>query len=212
MKSSLKTAICTLFLWHLYVPITAQIAVELEKMNVLYTTCAKNQLTVSVNDVPDSNLLLLPSIGEIERKRNGLYIWKIVHQDTNMAFLTIVDNRNDTIIAHRSYRVAEPVPTIRAWRGNTKDTYQPVQAIVPLFESFDYDVICHTVRFELVYIPKDKEPVFLVNLGARMKEDVQACINNASPGDQYIFSNFSYRCGCDNTTRYVSEAIRFVVR
>lgn len=50
--------------------LSAQVAVAVDKMNALYAGLI-NPLTVVVSDIPDSNLLLIPSFGTISRTDTG---------------------------------------------------------------------------------------------------------------------------------------------
>lgn len=75
----------------------AQVAISTDKMNVLYPGL-ENPITVVVSDVPDSNLLLIPSMGEIKRTSASHYGWKICRRDTNFATLTIRDLQGDSVL------------------------------------------------------------------------------------------------------------------
>lgn len=79
--------------------LSAQVAISTDKMNVL-NLGIENPLTVVVSDIPDSNLLLIPSMGEIKRTSRNHYGWTICDRDTNFATLTIRDLQGgDSVIS-----------------------------------------------------------------------------------------------------------------
>lgn len=197
----------------------AQVAVSLDKMNVLYPGI-ENLMTVVSTDIPDSNLLLIPSIGKIHRSGLGHYGWTICHRDTNFATLTVRDLQGDSVVRILTYRVnriPEPTPY---WGGKNKSSvmgngvYCGVSGGLGLvFNNFDYPIKGGgIVSFDLHYIPKRQDGVVKRNNGPRWNSEVQDQISKAKPGDEYHFYNIAYRCGCDPMVRYLSEELNYKIK
>jgi len=197
----------------------AQVAVSVDGMNVLYPVL-ENPITVVSFDVPDSNLLLVPSMGEIQRTGLGHYNWRICHRDTNFATLAVRDLRGDSVViisTFRVNRVPEPTPRFggRKRRNNFIPNGEYLQnsgGISVGFEYFDFDLRCDVVHFDLLYIPKGQDGVIKKNIGTRWNSEVQEQINKAKPGDEYHFYHIAYRCGCDPMVRYLSEELNFSIK
>ena len=196
----------------------AQVAISTDKMNVLFPGPV-NPLTVVVNDLPDSNLLLIPSMGEIKRISEGHYGWTIFHQCTDLVTLTIRDIHGDSVVHTQLFRVKNlpiPVPYLsnRSKSGAiSKGEYCGGGGIAVVLENFDFDFKCDVLHFNVQYIPKGKfDTLIKKNIGARWTGEVQDLINKATPGDFYYFYHIAYRCGCDPMVRYLSETLIFKIK
>ena len=194
-------------------------AVELEKMNVVFTGGAINPLTIAISDLPDSVISVTPSFGEVHHLSNsGNYQWTICGRDSTVATLTICDKVRDTLIAVRRYRVKrppEPVPTLGRWHHsvNPWGDFKDRSEIALYLENFDYEIQCKTVSFEMMYLKKgeDASPV-IFNSGRLLNERVRSFVQRATPRDEYHFFNFRYTCGCDPLVRRLDEDLRFRIK
>lgn len=196
----------------------AQVAISTDKMNVLYPGL-ENPITVVVSDVPDSNLLLIPSMGEISRTSASHYGWMICRRDTNFATLTIRDLQGDSIIETLNFRVnriPDPIPIFgRKHRqsviGNAEycGNYGGISV---LLESFDFDVKCNVLYFDVFYIQTGADGMVRRNTGARWSSEVKELIYKAIPGDEYHFYNIAYRCGCDPMVHHLSDELHYKIK
>ncbi len=195
----------------------AQVAVSLQRMNVLYPGL-ENPMTVVVTDIPDSNLLLVPSMGDIRRTGLGHYEWTICHRDTNFATLTVRDLQGDSVVSVFTFRVnrlPEPTPALGGKQKSSvvsNGEFCGGGGLAVLFQNFDFDPKCDIVRFDLHYIPKGQDGVVKRNNGARWNSELQDQINKAKPGDEYHFYNIAYRCGCDPMVRHLSDELNFTIK
>jgi hypothetical protein len=209
---------CTMVISFSCLYLNAQVAVSLDKMNVLFPSGADNFLTVAATDVPDSNLVLEPSMGDIKNISPGHYVWHICHRDTNIATLTIKDLRNQEVIAVKTYRVnripiPEPVLGSRNKHGSQPNgAFKYQGGLALLLKNFDFDLKCDVVHFHVQHLSKGMDSVVKKNTGARWNSEVQDLINRAVPGDAYIFYNIAYRCGCDPMIRYLSDDVVYKVK
>lgn len=196
---------------------SAQVAVSVDGMNVLYPGM-EHPMTVVASNVTDSNLLLIPSMGEIHRSGSGHYNWRICHRDTNFATLTVRDLHGDSVVSILTFRVnsnPEPNPVLgdrhlSSTMGIGK--YRSNGGIAVIFKKFEYHLQCNVVHFDLQYIPKGQDGVIKRNNGARWNSEVQEQIDKAKPGDEYHFYHIAYRCGCDPMVRYLSEELNFKIK
>jgi hypothetical protein len=197
----------------------AQVAVSVDGMNVLYPGI-ENPMTVAATDIPDSNLLLIPSMGTIHRTGLGHYAWTICHRDTNFATLTIRDLQGDSVASIFTFRINR-IPEPTAVLGSKLKSKVMVNGeacsvgsggIALILKNFDFDIKCYIVRFDLHYIPKGQDGLIKRNSGARWNSEVQDQISKAKPGDEYYFYNIAYRCGCDPMIRYITEDLFFVIK
>jgi hypothetical protein len=195
----------------------AQIAISTDKMNVLYPGL-ENPITLVVSDIPDSNLLLIPSMGEIRRTSVGHYGWTICHRDTNFANLVIRDLKGDLVLTTKFFRVNRvltPTPYLdNGYRSRvlSHGEYCRTGGISLVLENFDFDLRCLVIYFNIQYFSHGSDSVVKRNNGARWSSEVRELINRASPGDEYHFYNIAYRCGCDPMVHHLSEELHYRIK
>ncbi len=196
---------------------TAQIAVELSKMNVLYP-CFENPMTVVVNNVPDSNLFLIPSIGKIRKYGRAQYYWQISTDDAGFAYLTLRDTVKNEFLGKYQFRVGvlpEPIAMFGAQHRSKKmgnGEFCAQAGIAMVWHFFDIDARCEMEKFEVVYIAKGQNLVVMENTGARFSGGVRDLINKAKPGDAYIFRRFVYQMPCFPGLRYSAQELYFTIK
>lgn len=218
----MRILLLTINLWigvEMQVASAQSCAVELEKMNVVFTGGAINPLTIAISDLPDSVISVTPSFGEVHHLSNsGNYQWTICGGDSTVATLTICDKVRDTLIAIRRYRVKrapEPTPVLgsRRHHGPRIGEFNTQSGLGVVLETFDFDMKCDIISYEMEYFKKRADPSPVVqNIGARFNERVQSYVNQAVPGDQYHFFNLKYTCGCDPLVRRLDEGLRFKIK
>jgi hypothetical protein len=195
---------------------SAQVAIAVEGMNVLFPS-VENPITLVASDIPDSNLLLIPSVGEIHRRKEvGQYGWTICHRDTNFATLTIRDQRNDSLLQVLVFRVKPvPIPTPMVGpksKGMPRGEFIRNGGLALVLTHFDFDLRCDVEYFDVQYIAAGMDAVIKRNKGARWNSEVVDLINKGKPGDQYIFYHITYRCGCDPMIRHHSEELSYFIK
>lgn len=79
-------------------------------------------------------------------------------------------------------------------------------------ENTDWDIRAETLGFDMTYLAKRSDARVIHNTGARFNSDTQDVINRAKPGDLYVFTNFTYRMGCDPMVRYSTETLVFRIK
>lgn len=194
----------------------AQVAISSPKMNMLYPS-VHNPLSVVVSDIPDSNLMLLPSTGRIWRRNPGHYDWTICEGSTATATLTIKDLSADTLIETFDFRIKglpEPNPVITRHRANTlsRGEFCSSGGLALVILNFDLDFRCETLHYEVQYFPTTYDSVIKKNIGARYNAEVYELVSRGTRGDRYHFFNIAYRCGCDPMVRHLSEELYITIK
>lgn len=198
-------------------PAFAQAAIALERMNAICPG-VDNPIIVAVNDVPDSNLLLIPSMGSITRQGRGYYNWRICHRDTTFATLTIRDTAAQQEIGTFTYRVVRPpvpVPVLASGvrRGSIPNGQFKAQGgLAMVCENTDFDIRAEAIGYGVTYFAANSDPLVKYNTGARFDPEVLDLINRAKPGDRYVFSRITYRIGCDPMVRYSTETLVYNIK
>lgn len=185
--------------------VPAQIVVAAEKMNAIYPA-VDNLISVAVSDVPDSNLLVTASIGELTKTDNlGHYCWHFCEWTTRYATLTLRDtvaNEEVAVMKFRVQKLPSPVPLLGLpHRGCGNGEFKAQGGISAVIQNFDFEIRPEVVSYIVTYLAKDQDPVVYINYGSRWSAEVMPLIQKAKPGDIYFFDHIRYRVGCDPLVR-----------
>jgi hypothetical protein len=190
----------------------AQVAVSSEAANVLYVGF-DNPLTVAVSDVPDSNLALVPSVGNIVRTdQAGRYQWRITKFTTPKATLVLHDTVRGAVLDTFFYRVKTfPDPTLYV-HANSRASLLATSGL-GAYLNFG---ACGTVALESYDIEIRKKGNHygrrLHNQGSRFNAHVLGAFEELRPGDTVIFQNATCRMPGDTVPRRLSQVIELVMR
>lgn len=199
----------------------AQIAVQLHLVNVLNSDCLENPITVVVSDVPDSNLLLLPSIGSIRKEGSGIgcFSWYICTGKPGEATLIVRDTVEQIDLDTFSYRL-QPLPeakpllgalykSMEIERGAFRAQVGCMLAIPGECSNFWPELL----EYEVMVIWKDKRPVFIqTNQGKRFNAEIARVLQQVVPGDRVIFRKFAYRPVGMAMLRYSADELVFKIK
>jgi len=205
----MKYSCCILFLLFLN-SINAQIAIELEKMNVLYQS-VENPLNITFQTVPDSNLLLIPSHGTIARKSTGQYIWKICKRETQVVFLNIFDKKADTLLRKAAFSLKR-LPEPKIYAALKHDSRDPKCSghrgigVALVFQDIEFDIRAKNLGYDVTYIARKKDAITIRNNSPVLSSEVVSLPNKSASGDIFIFDNFQYILPCDGQIHYHSGA------
>ena len=185
-------------------------------MNLLYAG-VDNPITVVVNDTPDSNLLLLPSLGTIRKSGPGHYSWFFCQFDTTVATLTLRDTVLGITLGQYQYRLRDlPEPEAYISRpgrqhGLSRGALKSASGLIMYYNCCDLDARAEVVSYEVLRIPSKGDAILRHNQGARFNGDTQDIINQAVPGDIYVFRNIIYR-SCALQRRYSAQELMFRIK
>ncbi len=195
----------TIFGFYSSISLSAQIAVQLDKMNAVFCG-ASNPVTIVVDDLSTNQIQVVASQGQLSSRGNGRYQWDICTRDTNMAWLIVSDSLTKQPIDTQYFRVKRiPDPTMVRATNN--------RGIATILKNFDLDLRCNMVSFKVTYTKKNQDTSpDVTNNGARFNERVSSIVNQMSPGDKITFFDFRYTCGCDPTLRRSDEVLAYEIK
>jgi len=189
----------------------------LEKMNVLYAG-VDNPMTVAVSDVPDSCLLLQPSLGKIRKGSRGHYLWNIGSSDTVMADLSIFDTCSNELTGQREYRVKQ-VPVEIYFGGKYRSgtmgngEFKAQMGIIAYIICCVFDARCNIVGFDAHFFSKKTGELWTGhNTGARFEGAVLEKQQAVKPGDWVIFRQISYRCPGMKQPKFIDTELFFEIK
>lgn len=110
------------------------------------------------------------------------------------AFVFIVCSLFSTNTAAQTSVSPEAVPA-----GLLK-TYDRLDAV---FTNFDFDAHCQVTSFTLVYLPKRGDVVEYTNLGPSFSSQLKRMVQQARPGDRYLFESIKVHCPHDPASRAI---------
>lgn len=183
-------------------PVAAQqVAVMLDKMNVLYVG-ADNPLHLVVSDIQTESLVLTPSQGTIRTDGNGGFLWRLCSLDSVYARLILSDSTSDVPIDTMYFRVKRiPEPEF---------VFKKYLIGSVIHHDAAGDWIVWLLNFEADFYFQHQDPVKITNHGAQLNPDVLHYMQRMVPGSMVCFTNFRWKCGCDSQLRF-SDA-RLVVK
>lgn len=183
------------------------VSIANNKMNIIYTG-VNNFLTVAVENVKDKHLRIECKNLKIEKRGIGKYM--VQSSEPGIAEIIVFKKKKvlDTII-YRIKRFPEPVAMV----GNHKkgiiqpEKFKLQRGVSASVLNFDYDINCIIVSYDIIYVPKEKDPIKIPNSGAKFTEKALKYIQKAAEGDYYYFENVMARCPGDNVMRKINSMI-----
>lgn len=174
------------------------VSIANQKMNIVYTGI-NNSLSVAAAGVKDKHLRIECKSLKIEKRRAGEYMVKA--SQPGMAEIVVFKKNKalDTIL----YRIKK-IPTPKALVGTREKgiispkMFKTQLGLSSYLPNFDIDIKCAIISFDLIYVPKGKDPIEISNSGAQYKADALNLVKQAAIGDYYYFENIMVRCPGDN--------------
>lgn len=199
-------------------PAQKVIAVQLDKMNVLYRGVG-NPVSIAVEDQPGHALVFIPSVGRLEQKGLFFYNWYICDTDSLQASLYAIDTvGRDTVQTFR-YRVRRLHEPRARWGGRSRGGMRDYRSLAACggislaYENADFDVDATVLRYRLeVYCAATLQSDFFQIEGPRFTEAVKARLKKLSAGDWVRAYQISYRSGCDVKVLYLNEALFYEMK
>ncbi|MBK7937061.1 MAG: hypothetical protein IPJ82_08175 [Lewinellaceae bacterium] len=200
----------SVLLFALCSPIRAQeMAVMLDKMNVLYTGL-DNPFHIVVSDVASQRLVLSPSQGVILADSSGTYLWRLCACNSDKAWMVISDSLPGNIIDTVFFRVKRlPEPRFEV----SKRGHHSNGGVTGYFDHISRDYLRpEIIGFDLEYLPEKQDPMIVHNTGARFNGEAAHCVLKLKPGDHFFIYGITWRAGCDPTVRKSEEILGFSVK
>jgi len=197
-----------------------QIAVEVEKMNVMYAGL-ENPVTIASGEVPDSCIMLQINAGKIKKVGTGKYVCEVMADSIRLvgrATLLIKDTCSNELLGQRIYQVKHlPVEILLGARHRSKTMrngeFKAQAGIVAQVTGYDIQAHCDMVGFEAYFFSKKTGELWQGhNTGARFEGAVLEKQQAVMPGDWVIFRQISYRCPGMKQPMFSDEELFFEIK
>lgn len=206
--NSINTLLLLLFtFFHFQSLAQNTVSIANDKMNIIYTG-VNNFLTLAVEGVKDKHLRIECENLKIEKRGTGKYMVKTSKVEIAEIIVFKKNKVLDTIM-YRVKRFPEPVALV----GNKKEgiirpkEFKVQKGVSSSILNFDYDINCVIISYDIIYVPKGKDPIKISNSGAKFTENALKNIQKAAEGDYYYFENVMARCPGDNKMRKINSMI-----
>ncbi|NOT36186.1 MAG: hypothetical protein HOP11_02280 [Saprospiraceae bacterium] len=182
--------------------------VSATKMNVFYIG-VDNPVAISASGVPSAQLKVdAAGAGLALKPQGGGAYMANVSQQGECTITLSGGGLPPTPYKFRAKRIPTPVPALGEKKGGTmpNGTFKAQQGIIPTLEGFDFDAKCQITQFRCVRIAPRQDPQIRTNdAGNRFGGEVRAVIDQAKPGDRYIFEDIKARCPGDQAARELND-------
>lgn len=177
-----------------------------DRMNVVYIG-VENPVTIVKPKTYTQ--VYLEGEGNIEHKKDGKYFVKV--NKAGKTNLVVANPTTGHKIPFVFYKKPIPQPNLQLG-GYTKsdgeinkNVFQQQKSLKAVLKDFDFDATCHVQSFYLYHIPKREDAIEYSNEGSSFSKEILHAIQQASDGDQYIFTNAKAICPGDKAGRYISS-------
>jgi len=188
------------------------------KMDLLYIG-VDNPIRIYAGGIPYDSLDLTISNGTISKVKNDWYIARVSKRGEVSIRISSKDNKHSVTYTYGVLRIPDPVPALGA-KYSRSDTlglglFKAQMGIVMILENFNFEAMCNTVDYNVTQIGwsaiDGKRFVKTVkNTGVRFNPEAIELINDAWPGDIFIFSDITARCPGDEKNRKLNSLIFFM--
>ncbi|WP_187270901.1 GldM family protein [Neolewinella aurantiaca] len=72
--------------------------------------------------------------------------------------------------------------------------FKSQQGLYAQIEGFDICAVCKTISYEIIRISTSNDAEIVTNEGGKYEPEARALIDQAQPGNRYIFTKIRYRC------------------
>lgn len=181
--------------------------VSAEKMNVFYIG-VDNPVAISAAGVPTAQLSVQATGGGIELNKQGGGKYMANVKTPGEAIITLSGGGlPPTKFSFRVKRIPTPVPMLSDKRGGAmpNGVFKAQQGVIPVLEGFEFDARCNIQGFNLVRVAPRQDAQIVPNSGGRFSAQAAALINQAKPGDRYLFEDIKGRCPGDLAARDLGD-------
>ena len=196
-------------------PAHTQVAIALEKMNVLYVGL-DNPLSVAVTGLTDSSLELTPSQGRLIHDGIGHYEWQIHGLDTNQTTLTIRHTPSGDTIGQYLFRIKD-LPVRPLFGGQyfhepmSVGAFKAQGGLAVVIDCCDIDARMRVVSYDLWQLRPGADARLVTNQGARFAAETARLGDDAQPGDTYVFENIVYEAP-GGRLKYLTDVLKFGIQ
>lgn len=182
------------------------VTVSADKMNVFYMG-VDNPVTVAAAGV-SSNDLKVGVSGNVTRTGGGGNKFTVRGTAPGKATVTVSGGGlKATSFEFRVKPIPDPVAKINNSTGGEigNGVLKAQGGVIPVLEGFDFDARCDILGFNVIYVPRRQDPMQALNPGGAFSGQARGLINQAKPGDQFIFDNIRAKCPGDGAGRKINN-------
>jgi len=182
------------------------ISVSAEKMNMLYIG-VDNPIRVDAGGVKaeDLNVAIHGSGGRISKTGANRYNAKV--SSPGDVRINVSGPGVRSSFPFRTKRIPDPMARLSRSSGGFMGNgeFKAQGGLGAFLDNFDFDATCVIQGFKLTYIPRRQDAITVQNNGARYGDAARRVVNQAKPGDIYLFTDIKARCPGDNTGRPINS-------
>lgn len=182
------------------------VTVSADKMNVFYMG-VDNPVTVAAAGV-SSNDLKVSVTGNVTRTGGGGNKFTVRGTSPGKATVTVSGGGlKATSFEFRVKQIPDPVAEINGSTGGDigNGVLKAQGGVIPVLKGFDFDARCDILGYNVIYVPRRQDPMQAVNPGGAFGGQARGLINQAKPGDQFIFDNIRAKCPGDGAGRKINN-------
>lgn len=204
------TAILFAFTRHLEEPACV---IGLDRMNVFYCS-VDNPVSILVRGVPDAEVRIETS-ANLKIQKDGNMHYTVRASTPGEGTITVSGGKLQPVtFRYRVKRIPDPVFLLGATYQSRKignGTFKAQGGVAAVIMNFDIDARCEVVSYRVVHLRKGRLISETINKGSRFDAGVQPVINDARPGDTYIFQDAKVRCPGDQYARDMGQTLTFEI-
>ncbi len=205
----MKNIVFLLCLFFVHAYSYAQIVVSNDLFRNLYVG-VENPISISVKNIPEQNLILSVSMGEIKKVASGKYIWKVCEKNSLFGELRVY-NKSALIKSIRFKLVQIPDPKILTTTQDGEILFKGIKAWWGVRAEVDspeiYGLSCRVDKFTITILKNDGTLVSLENIGPEYQKPVIDVFTALAVGEKVTLSDFIVTVGCETTKRRLNTIL-----
>ncbi len=188
------------------------VSVNAEKMNVFYIG-VDNPVRIQANGVDPNDLNVSVTGGGAQIRKTGANSYNVTVSSPGEVRINVSGAEVRTSFTFRAKRIPDPVARLSSSSGDEMGNgeFKAQGGLGAFLDNFDFDAACAIQGFTLTYIPRRQDAITVQNAGARYNDVARRLVNQAKPGDIYLFTDVKARCPGDNAGRPINS-LAFIIK
>ncbi len=182
------------------------VSVAVDKMNVLYIG-VDNPLTIAVAGFNTEEVIVKSKDLQLVDMGNGHY--NAIAKTPGQAFLTVTAGGVSEQVKFRVKRIPDPVAVVNNSSGGkiSATRFEKATSLLAKLPRFDFDAQCAIQSFNLVFVPKNGDPVEVMNRGGLFNGRILDIMGRIKPGDVLYFEEVKCKCPGDLGPRVINSLV-----
>ena len=187
--------------------------ISLDKLNEVYIG-VDNPASILVCGVPEAEIQIETSENLSIKKGSGLR-YTVRANTPGQGSITVSGGKLKPVkFLYQARRFPDPVPRLGAMYGSgtiNSAVFKAQGGVAALLENLGFDAKCDVISYKVVHMRNCRFFAEATNSGARFEPGTRVLIDDALPGDTYIFEEIKVRCPGDKATRTLNH-LSFLIR